>query len=529
MNRHTLTRINFGAALLLFAACTQDELPGNGNILPIGKYPLEIASVTMNVTHSQQPWNADAPQTRVSENTDRNSSVWDWDGTEQIGVQLYADGDVATYTLNANQTLTADKTSYWKDKETTTVMAWYPVETEVSLANQKDKLAYVLKGSGTGNYNTPVVLGFEHALAKVRVVFSEESTADLTDASVSILAPTTCTVDKGNVTAGGTTDYIPMCKATYSDGKVCYEANVTPNLILKDNAFRLVVGDKTVNCSTTEVLTQERQLHIITLEVNEKVTEVNVSDITDTEYTVSGNVYLKGDGQSKDLKLTMEAGAKLTIEDVVLAPTTEGNAITCQGDATITLKGNNTLTGRYVDGWDGYSGIFVESGTLIINGDNETKLIAKGAGFNSAGIGATNGANITINGGYIVANQDGVGQASGIGSAGTCGAITINGGIIESWGGSYSAGIGGSNSGECGNIIITGGNIKAYGGLQSPGIGNGDDASCGDITISGANTVVYAKRGKVDLQKPADPIGWNNYNGSCGTVTIGSECDVTQE
>ena len=219
----------------------------------------------------------------------------------------------------------------------------------------------------------------------------------------------------------------------------------------------------------------------------------------------------------------------MTIEDVNLAPTTDGNAITCQGNATITLKGNNTLTGRYADGWGGYSGIFVESGTLIINGDNEAKLIAKGAGFNSAGIGATNGANITINGGCIVANQDGVGQASGIGSAGTCGAITINGGIIESWGGGYSAGIGGSNSGECGDIIITGGNIKAYGGLQSPGIGNGDDASCGDITISGANTVVYAKRGKVDRQKPADPIGWNNYNGSCGTVTIGSECTVTQE
>lgn len=528
MNRHTLTRINFGAALLLFAACTQDELPGNGNTLPEGKYPLEIASVTMDVTHSQQPWSADAPQTRVSESDDRNSSMWDWDGTEKIGVQLYADGDVATYTLNANQTLTADKTSYWKDKETTTVTAWYPVETEVSLANQKDKLAYVLKGSGTGNYNTPVVLGFEHALAKVRVVFSEESTADLTDASVSILAPTSCTVNKGNVTASGTIDYIPMHKATY-DSKDCYEANVTPNLTLKDNAFQLVVDGKTVKCSTTAVTTEAEQLHVITLTVNEKVTEVNVSDITDTEYTVKGNVHLKGNGQSKNLKLTMEAGSKLTIEDVNLAPTTDGNAITCQGNATITLKGNNTLTGRYADGWDGYSGIFVESGTLIINGDNEAKLIAKGAGFNSAGIGATNGANITINGGYIVANQDGVGQASGIGSAGTCGAITINGGIIESWGGSYSAGIGGSNSGECGDIIITGGNIKAYGGLQSPGIGNGDDASCGDITISGASTVVYAKRGKVDLQKPADPIGWNNYNGSCGTVTIGSECDVTQE
>lgn len=525
MDNKILNKCIFGAMLLSLTACTQDELADGGNTLPEGKYPLEIASVTMDVSHSQQPWSADAPQTRVSENTDGMSSKWNWDGNEQIGVQLYADGDVSTYTLNANQTLTADKTLYWKDTKNTTVTAWYPVEKEVSLANQKDKLAYVLKGSGTGNYNTPIKLVFDHALAKVRVVFSEESTADLTNASVSILAPTTCMVDKGNVTAGGTTDYIPMHKTTY-DGKDCYEANVTPNLTLKDNAFQLLVDGKTVKCSTTAVTTEAEQLHVITLTVNEKVKEVNVSDITDTEYTVRGNVYLKGNGQSKDLKLKVEAGAKLTIEDVVLAPTTESNAITCQGDATITLKGNNTLTVSH----ERYCGIQAEGGTLTINGDDNATLVIEGE---NPSIGADNSANITINGGYITVGSSGkIGQSAGIGGGKygqVCGIVTINGGIIEAWGGGYSAGIGGSNDGVCGDIIITGGNIKAYGGLQSPGIGNGDDASCGDITISGANTVVYAKRGKVDMQKPADPIGWNNYNGSCGTVTIGSECDVTQE
>lgn len=276
MDNKILNKCIFGAMLLSLAACTQDELADGGNTLPEGKYPLEIASVTMDVTHSQQPWSADAPQTRVSENPDGNSSAWEWNGTERIGVQIYADDDVATYTLNTDKRLTADKTLYWKDKETTTVTAWYPAyEGEsgtVPLDNQSDGLAYVLKGSGTGNYNTPVVLAFAHALAKVQVVFSEASTADLTNASVSILAPTTCMVDKGNVTAGGTTDYIPMHKTTY-DGKDCYEANVTPNLILKDNAFQLVVDGKTVECTTTAVRTEAGQLHVITLEVNEKVTE----------------------------------------------------------------------------------------------------------------------------------------------------------------------------------------------------------------------------------------------------------------
>lgn len=518
---------------MLFAACTQDTLTDGTDTLPEGMYPLQISGITLEAESSEQPWGADGPQTRVSETESGTNSKFDWDGTEQIGVQLYAEGDVATYTLNKDQTLSADKTLYWKNTSNTTVTAWYPVEKEVSLANQKEELAYVLKGSGTGDYKNPVKLDFKHALAKVRVVFSGESSADLTNASVSVLAPTSCTVNKGNVAAGGTTDYIPMHKATYNDGKVCYEANVTPNLTLGNNAFQLTIDNKTVNCSTSsDVFIQAGQLHIVTLTVNEKMTEVNVSEISGTEYTVSGNVHLKGNGQDKNLKLTMEAGSKLTLENVTLKPNSSGNVITCKGNATITLQGENVLKAFETEDFYSPCAILVEGGTLTIKGTGQTKLTVKGDPGRSgggSGIGATNNANITINGGYIIANQGGIGQGSGIGSGGwgkTCGTITINGGIIESWGGSYSAGIGGSNSGACGDIIITGGNIKAYGGSQSPGIGNGDDAICGSITICGANTVVYAKKGSG--QSPAS-IGWNNYNGSCGTVTIGYECTVTQE
>lgn len=126
-------------AATLLSACTNDE-PIDGNTLPEGECPLEIASVTMNVESSSEPWGAKAPQTRVTETPDGMSSTWEWDGTERIGVQLYAGGDVATYTLNNDHTLTPDKTLYWKNKEQTTITAWYPVEKEVTLANQKDKL-----------------------------------------------------------------------------------------------------------------------------------------------------------------------------------------------------------------------------------------------------------------------------------------------------------------------------------------------------------------------------------------------------
>lgn len=476
-----------------FSACTNDE-PMDLNALPEGKYPLEIASVTMSVESSSEPWSANAPQTRVTESENGNSSVWEWNGTERIGVQLYADGDdnVATYTLNADKTLTSDKTLYWKNKEQTTVTAWYPVETEVSLANQKDKLAYVLKGSGTGTYQDELTLSFTHQLAKVRVVFSVESTADWQNVSVSILAPTSCTVDKGEVTPNETKSYIPMYEATYDNG-VFYEANVTPNLTLKDDAFQLVVDGKPFKCSITEVTTQAGQLHLITLTVNEQYEVVNVSDISGMEYTVNGNVHLRGNGQTKNLKLKVEEGSKLLLEDVILKPTATGHAVTCNGSATIKLLGKNeitaTCTGKRQEG----SGILINKGTLTINGPGELK--ATGLGEASCGIGACNGASIIINGGTIIATSSNPYDAS--------------------WG---NPGIGVSDwigSGYCGDITINGGHITAQGGPYAAGIGTGVLSTCGNITIQGENTIVTSKKGN----GTANDIGTGD-SGKCGTITF---------
>ena len=64
--------IGFVALLLLLAACTKDELADDAR-LPEGQYPLQIAAVTLSVEGGEaQPWGA--PQTRVSEKEDGNSS-----------------------------------------------------------------------------------------------------------------------------------------------------------------------------------------------------------------------------------------------------------------------------------------------------------------------------------------------------------------------------------------------------------------------------------------------------------------------
>lgn len=506
-----------------------------GTPLPEGMYPLSLTATQCEPVAS--------PQTRVSDYEEGGSHKSKWTDSDQIKVKVSGGGNdmETTCTLDQNGNISYyNPQLYWKTAQSSKINAWYSnitgqntTSSTVSLADQSSSLAYVLKADEVdANYQSGnISLNFKHQLAKVRVKL-EKGTYDgnLSNASVKMKGCyTSCTVSNGEVTASGATGDITMYKASYGSDTY-YEACVVPGITLKDNIFEIIAqsGKKTMANLASEITPQAGEVYVITLIVN-KSKDVNISDINETEYIVNGNILLKGDGQSKNLKLTVENGSKLTIENVVLTPQNDGNAIICKGDATITLKGENTLNGRYASGYLGCCGILVEKGTLTIEGDNSAKLTVTGEGYEGAGIGATNNANITINGGNIVANQNGVGESAGIGSAGwgkTCGTITINGGTIQAWGGTYSAGIGGSSSGSCGDIIITGGNIKAYGGGQSPGIGNGDDASCGNITISGANTIVYAKKGSG--QNPSS-IGYNNNNGQCGTVTIGSECKVTQE
>ena len=81
MNKRTLITIIPAAALLLLAACTQDEPGGQGNELPYGEYPLQIGGVTLDVESSAEPWSAEGPQHGVAEETTAgNTKRLQWDG-----------------------------------------------------------------------------------------------------------------------------------------------------------------------------------------------------------------------------------------------------------------------------------------------------------------------------------------------------------------------------------------------------------------------------------------------------------------
>ena len=237
------------------------------------------------------------------------------------------------------------------------------------------------------------------------------------------------------------------------------------------------------------------------------------------------------DGYSTSAKINIEDGAIVTLKNVGInlgEYATCGidliSGITCDGNATIILEGDNTVKGF------GRSGIEVKSGkTLTIMGTGT--LNASGHNEHSgAGIGGEG--NIVIMGGTI--NATGTSGAAGIGSAsnGSCGNITISGGTVTAMGGNKAAGIGSGFEGFCGNITISGGTITATGGSDGDyygaGIGSGTHCSIEyttSITITSGVTSVTATRGGDGYE--CKYIGAGSWCSGGATLTIDGVADAT--
>lgn len=244
MNRLGLIKTAYTAlAALMLAACANDELTdGPVQDLPEGTYPLQIAGVSLTAESTAEPWDANAPQTRVSENTNDNSSQWD--GGEEITVQLSGTkADGTSYTEEGKYTLGSDKTSlipvrdrelYWHSTSAGTITAWYfnyVSGNTVSLSEQNHGLAYVLKAEKSNvTYNTKATLPFSHKLAKVRVMLAGDKKDDVTEVKIKTLTSCTLGTD-GTLTGGSTENFIPTNVTTYKNEK-CWEANVVPGHVI---------------------------------------------------------------------------------------------------------------------------------------------------------------------------------------------------------------------------------------------------------------------------------------------------------
>ena len=347
--RHSIHVILAAAALLLaMAACTKDEL-ADGDRLPEGQYPVEIARITLGVEGGEaQPWGA--PQTRVSENGDGTGSVWDWNGTEMIGVQL--GGETTTYTLNADKTLSTDAPLYWQNTQTATVTAWYPAtDGTLDLSDQSQSLAYLLGGSGTGDYQTPVTLTFAHRLAKVRVTPIGDALGEVQ--SLQLYTYTQCTYEKGTVVQGSQEDWIEMMKCEYTENGTtitCWEANVVPGYEIKQ-----LRANGTEERDLSATFTPEAgKFYNITLDKDKGYTDDGHGNYTVTSAEGLKNIAeLVNEEWKLDINITLTNNIDLTGIDWTPIGKDDNKAYTG------TFDGNGkTITGLTVTRSNRYTGLF---------------------------------------------------------------------------------------------------------------------------------------------------------------------------
>lgn len=518
MNRLRLIKTAYTAlACLMLTACASDELTdGTVQDLPEGKYPLQIAGVSITAESNAEPWGADAPQTRMAENTTDGKNSY-WVGEEIITVQLsgtLADG--TTYTETGEYRVAEDdkkslapvigKELYWHSTSESTITSWYcyPAaagDNTVDLSNQNNPsdpssgLAYVLKSEASNvNYNTQPELKLKHQLAKVRVVLegSEKGRVD----AVSVYTYPACKFTPNDaatkITGSGNPEYIPMKKTTYDNGTTCWEANVVPGITIT----KVKIGDGECQLNNSGVTPVVGKWHLITINVEKKPIDFSEGDATITN---DGNYRITGDNSNKEFIIQSPSGgwaptinATITLENTTLESIllTEASTSTTI-NATFIIKGTVTVS----------KGIVTKcGGRVIVKGTEEGKLIIGNPDTYNPAIGNLEEANQNVE----LKIEDITIEATG-----AAGAAVI--GTSSGW----------SGAGSVGNLTIKNSDLTlkavASNGIKPAVIGTGGTDSgelrCGDINI-------YLKEGQSQEQFLQNLTG--DYNQQVGVGSVSS-------
>lgn len=432
--RHSIHVILAAAALLLaMAACTKDEL-ADGNRLPEGQYPLEIARITLGVEGGEaQPWGT--PQTRVSEIADGTGSEFSAD--DKFAVQIDGKEEVGTYAVQDNKTVKAEAPLYWSDTGKHTVTAWYPAKSgTLDLSDQSQSLAYLLYATGTGDYQTPVTLTFTHQLAKVRVTPSDDALGEVQ--SLQLYAYTQCTYEKGTVVQGSQEGWIEMKKCEYTENGAtinCWEANVVP-----DYTITKLRANGTEERNLSAAITPEAgKFYDITLNKDKGYTDDGQGNYTVTSAEGLKNLAeLVNEEWKLDINITLTDDIDLTGIDWTPIGIDYNHQYTGTFDG-----GDHTITGLTVTGSNEYAGLFgrIGSGGTVknvvlegvqITSDNSLGYAGGIAGWsfkgkieNSSVSGSVSGNSIA---GAVVGTQLG-GAITGCSSSATVKGVTFAGGI----------------------------------------------------------------------------------------------------
>ena len=247
------------------------------------------------------------------------------------------------------------------------------------------------------------------------------------------------------------------------------------------------------------------------IEGTNKVSQGETTDEKDTDTVITN----RDKDTASSHTVTINANGKndkveVTLKDVNIEANS-GHALTSNGDVTLTLKGENHLTGGN-GGRYGGSGI-TSNGSLTITGGENDSLTAQGGSSADGGSGSYGGdgigsgigssSGLTISGGTVNA-AGGSGSYGGSGIGSSSGGLTISGGTVNAAGGSGSYGGNGIYSRS--SLTISGGTVNATGRDGKDGYGGGGIWS-GGVTISGG--MVTAN-------------GGNGGSGSYGGDGIGS-------
>ena len=497
--RHSIHLLLAAAALLLATtACTKDEL-ADGDRLPEGQYPLEIARITLGVEGGEaQPWGA--PQTRVSETVDGTGSVFD--AGDPFAVQIDDGTETATYTVQDDGTATSDAPLSWTNTTPNrTVSAWYPAtDGTLDLGDQSQSLAYLLSGSGTGDYQTPVTLTFTHQLAKVRVTPIGDALDEVT--SLQLYTYTRCTYEKGEVVQGSQEDWIEMMKCEYTENGnaiTCWEANVVPGYeITKLRAN----GTEERNLSAA-ITPEAGKFYDITLDKDKGYTDDGQGNYIVT--TAEGLKAVADIANNGNLGINITLTENINLTDMEWTPigTNYNNAYTGIFDGN-----GKTITGLTVTGSDQYAGLFGRIGS----GGTVKNVVLEGVQITSDNsLGSVGGV-----AGYSYGNIE---------YCSVSGSVSVSG--ISDVGGVVGYQVGGSITG-CSSSATVKGTQRAGGmaGVTNSGASLTGCYATGDVTVENDGTDTYFAGGVVGSNGSSCTLkacyAWGSVTGSgSGTVYTG--------
>ena len=253
------------------------------------------------------------------------------------------------------------------------------------------------------------------------------------------------------------------------------------------------------------------------------------NDVTQNNVTTKNDTNTIITNENKDIAsshtVTIDAGndkVEVTLDNVNIKADS-GSALTSNGDVTLTLKGENHLTGGNGDTYGG-DGI-TSSGSLTISGGTVTATGGNNTGSDGSGgsgIYSVSGS-VTISGGTVNATG-GEGSKNNSTSGGSgiysdSGDVTISGGTVNANGGNGGTISGGDGICSSGGVTISSGStVTANGGSGEDGSGGRGITSNGGVTVSGGT--VNAKGGSGKNGNGGDGIlSFNPVAISGGTVT----------